>query len=55
MLDAPLVDTVLEWFPDVLWSVITDNLVGSAEPYHSFSDFLCDVLTCSKKKRLLVN
>ena len=30
MLDAPLVDTVLEWFPDVLWSVIADTLIGSA-------------------------
>ena len=31
VLYAPLVDKVLEWFPDVLCPVITDDLVGSAK------------------------
>ena len=46
MLYAPLVDKVLEWFLDVLWSVITDDLVGSAKK-NSDTAFLISSVTFS--------
>ena len=46
VLDAFLVDKVLEWFLDILYSNIADNFVGSAQEWHSFPDFLSDEFAC---------